>query len=122
MKYSSQFHKTSPDEFTRRMIYKQESRNKLFAQRLINIEKKTDYNALIIESNNQKANKLLTLVVFLQCIQLVQNNSLCISNYTNEYVYLISGLSKTVLNTVYNVLEYGYEKYAAAGNYLVKFT
>ena len=70
MKYSNRFNKMLPDEFTRGMIYKQESRNSLFARKLTSIDRKTENISMITKSNFKNIYLLLTIILLIQSVQL----------------------------------------------------
>ena len=129
MKYSNRFQKMLPDEFTRGMIYKQESRNSLFARKLVNIDKKIDNNANVMESNLKRIYILLLIVAMFQGIQLVQYNSFHISvfrsilysrfkNISDNYNQ-IYGIGNSIFNNVYSMFDYGYKMYESTGNYFL---
>ena len=116
MKYSNRFHKMLPDEFTRGMIYKQESRNALFAKKLINIDKKSENTAMIMESNFKKIYQLLTIILLIQSLQFVQYNYVYISVIRNEYYTQLTHWTTTIFSHAAFVFNYGYTRYLEIGN------
>ena len=122
MKYSSRYNQMPSDEFARRIIYKQESRNSFFVKKLTNIDNKINHTKMVIESNHKKIYQLLTIILLIQSVQFVQYNSLYISVFRNVYYNQLSEMTKTICNNAYDIFNYGYTVYASAGNYLFSFT
>ena len=129
MKHSNRFHKMLPDEVARGIIYKQESRNALFTRKLLNLDKKINQTVIIMESNYKKMYTLLLLIMFINCVQLVQYNVFHISvfksilssrfrNISDNYNQ-IYGIGNSIFNNIYSMFDYGYKMYESTGNYIL---
>jgi hypothetical protein len=84
-----------PDDITRGIIFKQETRNALFFRKLTNLANNRQMNLQALELKFDNIYIVVKLILFIQCVQCVQQIHFYL-DFENTYFVQISDIMKSI--------------------------